>query len=138
LQDKQPLGHVFKAWRSWLRVLLLPRLHLGDLLVLGRDDPLRQAPHLGILAILKLHLRHVDRALVVRQHAGDEILVDGLTAGPAETVGMAMPGCAGMAGVAGIDIPGMAGCWARAGPASRANPMAKAAALDIMESPFRN
>ena len=51
------------------------RIHEGDLLLLRGDDVLRQFTQLRILAVLQFDLRHVDRALVVRDHAGDEVLV---------------------------------------------------------------
>src|SRR5579859_963023 len=58
-----------------LRVLRLPRLHQRDLLVLGRDDVLRQFLHLRILAVSQFHLSHVHGTLMMRDHAIDEVLV---------------------------------------------------------------
>ena len=50
--------------------------HRGDLLLLGDDDLLREAPELLVAAVAQLRLRHVDRALVVRHHHRDEVGVD--------------------------------------------------------------
>ena len=60
---------------KFLAVFLQPGLHLLDLGFLRGDDGLRQFAQFGILAVFQLHLGHVDRALMVRDHAADEIRV---------------------------------------------------------------
>src|SRR3954454_21413530 len=47
--------------------------HHSDLLLLGDDDLLGQAPELFVPAVAQLGLRHVDRAPVVRNHHRDEV-----------------------------------------------------------------
>jgi hypothetical protein len=51
-------------------------LHGGDLLQLVDDDFLRDAPQLFVLAVTQFADRHVDRALMMGSHHGDEITVD--------------------------------------------------------------
>ena len=50
-----------------------PLIHHGDLAFLRRDNLLGQLADLRVLAVLQRHLGHVDRALVVRDHAAHEI-----------------------------------------------------------------
>ena len=50
--------------------------HRDDLLLLIDDDLLRDAPQLLVVAIAQLGQRHVDRALMVRDHHGGEVGVD--------------------------------------------------------------
>ena len=50
--------------------------HRGDLLLLVDDDLLRDAPQLLVVTVAQLGLRHVDRALMMRHHHRDEVLVD--------------------------------------------------------------
>lgn len=50
--------------------------HGDDLLLLFDDDFLRDAPQLLVLAVAQFRHRHVDRALVVRDHHGGEVGVD--------------------------------------------------------------
>ena len=47
--------------------------HGRDLLLLLDDDLLRDAPELLVLAVAQLGQRHVDGALVVRDHHRDEV-----------------------------------------------------------------
>lgn len=56
-----------------LPVLGQPFLHPGDFLFLRGDDVLREFPDFRIGAVLEHHFRHVDRALMVRDHAAHEI-----------------------------------------------------------------
>jgi hypothetical protein len=57
------------------RVLLQPIFHLRDFLFLIDDDFLGQGPDGRILAVRQLHLGHIDRALMMRDHAADKIQV---------------------------------------------------------------
>ena len=50
--------------------------HRDDFLLLVDDDFLRDPPQLLVMAVAQLRLRHVDRALVVRDHHGGEVAVD--------------------------------------------------------------
>ena len=50
-----------------------PGLHHLDLALLGFDDPLCQFAQLRILRVFELDLGHVDRTLVMRDHAAHEI-----------------------------------------------------------------
>jgi hypothetical protein len=52
------------------------QLHRRDLLHLADDDFLRDAPKLFVLAVAQFEHGHVDRALMVRRHHGDEVAVD--------------------------------------------------------------
>ena len=62
---------------SGSRDLLADReLHRRDLLHLADDDFLRDAPKLFVLAVAQFEHGHVDRALMVRRHHGDEVAVD--------------------------------------------------------------
>src|SRR5271166_893916 len=67
--------HDDASQESSFRVLRLPGLHEGDLLLLRRDDVPRQLPQLRILAVLQLDLCHVDGTLMVRHHTRNEVLV---------------------------------------------------------------
>ena len=49
-----------------------PGLHFDDLAFLRRDDLVRPLPGLRIVAVLLDDLRHVDRTLMMRDHAPDE------------------------------------------------------------------
>ena len=61
------------AGRRLLAVVAQPLVHHGDLAFLHGDDLLGQLVNLRVLAVLQRHLGHVDRALVVRDHATHEI-----------------------------------------------------------------
>ena len=47
--------------------------HQGDFLGLFNDDPLGQTLHGLVLPVQKLDARHVDGALVMRDHHGGEV-----------------------------------------------------------------
>ena len=51
-------------------------LHRRDLLRLADDDFLREAPKLFVLAVAQFEHGHVDPALMVRRHHGDEVAID--------------------------------------------------------------
>jgi hypothetical protein len=57
----------------WLRVK--PGLHDSYLVLLFGDDAERQIANSGILGIEQHGLGHVDRALMVRHHHGDEVML---------------------------------------------------------------
>ena len=50
--------------------------HGGDFLLLVDDDLLRDAAQLFVVAIAQFGQRHVDGALMMRDHHGDEVGVD--------------------------------------------------------------
>ncbi|OWV64825.1 hypothetical protein ATY76_21195 [Rhizobium sp. R339] len=54
---------------------LEPGVHLGDLRFLRLDHRFRKFADFGILAVLKLDLGHIDRALMVRDHSANEVHV---------------------------------------------------------------
>ena len=59
--------------RGLLAPIREPLLHLRDFLFLRLDDGLRQFAHFRIRAVIENNARHVDRALMVRDHAAQEI-----------------------------------------------------------------
>src|SRR5687767_7278397 len=55
-----------------------PAPHKLDLPLLGIHDGAGDLPYLGVLAVLKRRVGHVDGRLVVRDHVVDERLVEGV------------------------------------------------------------
>jgi hypothetical protein len=52
------------------------RLHCADLLRLPGDDIPRDSAQFRVVAVLQLGLGHLDCALMVRDHHGDEVGID--------------------------------------------------------------
>jgi drug/metabolite transporter (DMT)-like permease len=69
-------GATLKPYTGWLLpVFGQPILHPGDLSLLCGDHGFGQLAHLGVLAMFQHDARHVDRALMMRDHAPDKVNV---------------------------------------------------------------
>src|SRR5262245_57800478 len=74
MEISSPVGSTLSGrWFGRLRVA--ERTHISDLLPLLDDDGLRKAPEPLVVSVLQEDKRHIDRALMMRDHHPNEVLV---------------------------------------------------------------